>query len=231
MRPWKNPNITDIQRARLLRQRVIEERGVAEEIWQSTQPETDIERFIDYIHYRRYELQRRKLQKHGKRGYVYTDRNLGVRMEDHIVSRIACGVLWPDAFIQGRYPLNGNEANQDKMARSNLAGLIAWVRIDPRCRHVAIITDMLHLDPDTGDKDNVIFEGRTEKKTDKKETIRNLDANDVRVGWVERREARGVALEQRTQQTIDNFLRSEVDNNILERQEQDRRRRRPRGGP
>lgn len=223
VRAFKNPDITNAQRARLLRRRLIEERSIAEAIWQQTQPETDPERLTDYLHYREYEVERRRIQKKGRRGYVYMDRNIGVRAIDHIVTRLVCGILWPDGFNQGRYPLNEAEGNQDKLARHAIATLIVKIRSDERFAYIGIITDQLHEDPETHDLDNVIFDGRTEKQTPNVENVNRLQEDDPRSIWIQRRQRRTNTSQRITQMTIDNFLRSEAEARDLERQEENRR--------
>jgi hypothetical protein len=208
----------------------MEERSIAESIFNVTQPESDAERIVDYIHFREYEKERRRLKDKGKRGLVYAESNLGVRMDDHIVTRIIAGILWPRGYNQGRYPLNDAEENQDKIARNMTASLIAEIRINKRFAYLGIITDLLHKDANTGDFENVIFAGRTEKKKNGSEKLVDLKKDDPRKIWIERRDKRRKALDARTQQTLDNFLRSEADIISLEQQERLFRRRR-RAGP
>lgn len=230
VRPWKNSRVTDAQRARNSRRKVMEERGLAEDIWQTTEPTTDAERGLDYLHYRRYEVERRRLEKQGKKGMVYVDRNIGVRRDDHITSRTLCGVLWPNAFNQGRFPLNEAEENRDKLGRTAVAALLGEIRRNQEYGMLAILSDILHEDPDTKDLENVIFDGRTEKKKKGREKLEDFPKDHPIKIWLKRKSNIRNTQAQSVQLTLENFLRSEMEAIAFERAEADRRRRKRQGG-
>jgi len=141
---FKNPDVNDIQRERVLKRRILEERAKAEEIWKWKESKTKPQKLADYLK--------------------------GKKIADHITTRIMRGVLYGLKYGMSVYPKTPEEKYFDARGLNLLRQLISKIRRDPEFRWFSVATEVPNENPDTRDLEYVCYDfaaeqGRKTKKT------------------------------------------------------------------
>lgn len=141
----KNPNVNDIQRERVLKKRIIEERAKAQEIWERKGSKTKRDKLIHYME--------------------------GKRIADHITSRILRGVVYGLKYGMSLYPKNPEEKYFDLLGTWSLSHLISRIRRNPDFDWFSIATEVRSENPDTKDLEYVCYDFRAEQEAQGKRRI------------------------------------------------------------
>ena len=192
-RIFKHPDTTDADREKNLKKRAMEERANALDKWDTMEikPINDEERVIRFLKKR--------------------------TRAEHITNRVLKYVLWGMKYGIRFYPRSKEDKWDDRLGSSRLTGVIGKIREKKQYAHFSLISEILHENPQTKDMEFVIFDGITEKTSKKKERR----PPEIIAEWQENRERLQATINKRTQNTVDNAMRSEVEIEQLERQDYD----------
>lgn len=141
---FKNPQVTDIQRDRVLKRRILEERSKALVIWKREKSKTKQQKAVDYLR--------------------------GKTREHHITERMLRGIIYGPKYGMDYYPKNPVQKYADLIGMIRTSHLISEIRRSPRFRWFSISTEIVHENPDTRDLEYVVYDfaaeqGRKLKKT------------------------------------------------------------------
>lgn len=152
-RIYKNPQVTDIQRDRVLRKRILEEHAKAEEVWKWKESKTKTQKLVDYLK--------------------------GKKIADHITGRILRGVLYGPKYGMSVYPKTPEEKYFDLRGLNRLCQLIHKIRQNPEFKWLSLATEQANENPDTQDLEYVLYDFAAEqgKKTKKVQPLAIWEAN------------------------------------------------------
>jgi hypothetical protein len=147
---YKNSSVTDDQRDRVLKRRIIEERSEGMAIFKQKYAITMKQKLVDYMR--------------------------GKTADDHITMRILLNVLYDDSIHLN--PKTDAEKWLDLKRKGPIYTLIKQVRIDPDFEYLSILTDVAHENPDTNDMEAVCVDAGAEqgKKLKKSEILEEWEA-------------------------------------------------------
>jgi len=137
-RTWKNPKVTNGQRDKNLKRRVIEAKADADAIFNNTGAGSVTEKIIDFL----------------------KDK----RISDHITYRILRGALFGLRYGAKCYPETNEEKFLDWTGMNNLRAAISNARRDRRYGYVSIGSGLFHENPDTKDVEPVLCNMTLESK-------------------------------------------------------------------
>jgi hypothetical protein len=141
---YKNPQVTDIQRDKWLKKRVLEERAKALVIWTREKSKTKKQKCVDYLR--------------------------GKTRDHHITERILRGVIYGPKYGMDYYPKKPEQKYADLMGMIRTSHLISEIRRDPRFRWFSIATEIVHENPDIRDLEYVVYDFTAERGKKVKKT-------------------------------------------------------------
>lgn len=195
---YKNPEISDDRRDKIIKRRVMEEKARATEIWGWTYPRNNMERYADYIRY--------------------------TKIDHHVTPRIAKGVIFGYKYGTFDYPKTKEEKWDDKVGLGRIYAMNHYIRDDDEnFPYLSIGTEILHEDPDTKDKDYPIFNFNAERTNKKKISVKEMQ---LLTEWENLRNELNDSRTDITEKTVKRAKLTDEELRTLEREAMERRRNR-----
>ena len=134
---WKNPEVTDIQRDRVLKRRTLEEVSSAEEKYSWSKAKTLEQKFVDYLQ--------------------------GKTRNDHITTRLLKSVIFKFKYGAFYYPKTEQEKYQDSVGLGQIYQFTYLARHKKKYKYLSLGNEILHKNPDTGDLEYVLVDFNAER--------------------------------------------------------------------
>jgi hypothetical protein len=150
---FRNPLINDVQRDRVLKRRILEERAKAFRVFKENNSRTIQQKIVDYIR--------------------------GKRIENHITERILRGVIFGPKYGMSLFPKTPEEKYFDIVGEQRISRLISYIRRNPKFKSISIATEIANQNPHTQDMEYVIYDFAAEqgRRSKRAEPLVNWENN------------------------------------------------------
>jgi len=145
-------------------------------------------------------------------------------LDHHITTRILKGVMFGIKYADKQYPMTKEQKYDDIKNSIRLCQLFEMVREREEFRYIAIGTGLIHDNPDTHDDEFVICDLTTTQPRNSKKM------SSVTKAFREIRQQFQTTMENFTEVTVGNAMRSESERTKARREDLQRRKRGNKGG-